>query len=167
MLAKNKADLTVSLPSDREIVLTRTFAAPPQLVFETWTKPEHIRHWWGCGNATLSVCEVDLRPGGAWRFVLRMPDGRDMPFKGVYREIVRPKLLVYTECYDEPSIGSPEWLTTTIFEEENGQTKLTSTLLHKSIEARNGHLQAGMEDGLADSMGRLEDLLVSLHQEVS
>jgi uncharacterized protein YndB with AHSA1/START domain len=162
MIAKSTSAFTLTLPSDREIAMTRVFDAPRSLVFEAWTKPEHVRHWWGCDGSTLTVCEIDLRPGGVWRFVLRMPDGSDHPFKGVYREIVRPERLVYTECYDEPSIGSPEWLTTVIFEEQGGKTKLTSTCLHASVEARDGHLNAGMEAGAAQTFDRLAEHLKSM-----
>ncbi len=153
---------SVTLPSDREIAITRILDAPPSLVFDVWTRPEHIPHWWGCSGSTLTVCEIDLRVGGAWRFVLRMADGTDHPFRGIYREIVRPDRLVYTECYDAPSIGSPEWLTTVTFEERNGRTFVKSTLLHASKQQRDGHLQAGMEPGMAHTMQRLSDLVASI-----
>jgi len=122
-----------------------------------WTKPEHVRHWWGCAGSTLTVCKIDLRLGGAWHFVLRMTDGTDHPFKGVYREIVPAERLVYTECYDLPNIGSPEWLTTITFEEFDGKTKLTNSLLHASREARDGHLQAGMKAGMVQTLNRLAE----------
>jgi len=73
--------------------MTRIFDAPRHPVFEAWTKPEHVARWWGWRDSTLSVCEIDLRPGGAWRFVLRRPDGQEYPFKGVYREIAAPERL--------------------------------------------------------------------------
>jgi uncharacterized protein YndB with AHSA1/START domain len=110
----------------------------------------------------LTVCEIDLRPGGAWRFVLRMADGSEHPFRGIYREIVPPERLIYTECYDVPAVGSPEWLTTVIFEEHGGKTKLTSTLLHQSAEARDGHLQAGMEAGMVQTLNRLAEHVSSM-----
>jgi uncharacterized protein YndB with AHSA1/START domain len=103
----------------------------------------------------LIVCEIDLYLGGGWRFVMRMPDGSEHPFKGVYREIVPNKRLVYTECYDVPAIGSPEWLTTIIFEELDGRTKLTHSILHATTEARDGHLKAGMEAGMVQTLNRL------------
>src|ERR1700733_5877235 len=146
---------TLTTPSDREIVMTRIFDAPRHLVFEAWTKPEHVARWWGWRDSTLPVCEIDLRPGGAWRFVLRKSDGEEYPFKGVYREIAAPERLVYTECFDEPSAGSPEWLSTVTFEEQDGRTKLTCTSLHKLKEARDGHLKAGMEAGAAQTLDRL------------
>ncbi|MGH9629225.1 MAG: SRPBCC family protein, partial [Bryobacteraceae bacterium] len=153
----NNHEVTVTLPSDREIAFTRIFESPRPLLFEAWTKPEHVRQWWGCSGSTLTVCEIDLRPSGAWRFVLRMPDGSEHPFKGVYREIVPPERLVYTECYDQPAIGSPEWLTTITFEELDGKTKLTSSILHNSIEARDGHLQSGMETGMVHQLNSLRE----------
>ena len=112
MLVKGNAEVTVTLPSDREIAFTRIFGRRPDLLFRAWTQPEHLRHWWGCDGSSLTVCDVDLRVGGEWHIVMRMPDGSDHPFRGVYREIVPNERLVYTECYDVPQIGSPEWLTT-------------------------------------------------------
>jgi uncharacterized protein YndB with AHSA1/START domain len=155
MLAKNSHEVTVTLPSDREIRFTSFFECPRHLVFEAWTKPEHVREWWGCAGSVLTVCQIDLRPDGAWRFVMRMPDGSEHPFIGAYREIVPCERLVYTECYDVPSIGSPQWLTTVAFEDYEGKTKLTSTLLHASVEARDGHLKAGMEAGMVQTLNRL------------
>jgi uncharacterized protein YndB with AHSA1/START domain len=160
MTGNNKA--VVTLPSDRKIVTTRIFDAPPQLVFEAWTKPEHVRNWWGCYGSALSTCEIDLRLGGAWRIVMTMPDGSDHPFKGVYREIEPPKRLVYTECYDQPAIGSPEWLTTITFEEQRGKTRVTSTILHASKEARDGHLQSGMKEGAVQTMEQLAAYVASM-----
>jgi len=154
---KGNHEVAVTLPSDQEIVFTRTFERPRHLLFEPWTKPEHVRQWWGCEGSTLTLCEIDLRPGGAWRLLMLMTDGSEHPFKGVYREIVPNKRLVYTECYDIPSIGSPEWLTTITFEEIDGKTKLTHSILHRSVEARDGHLQAGMEAGTVQTLNRLAE----------
>ena len=137
--------LQLEARGDREVAITGTFDAPSELLFEAWTKPEYVRQWWGCNGATLTVCEIDLRPGGAWCFVMRMSGGSEHPLKGDSREIVAPQLLVCTECYDMPTIGSPQWLTTVTFEERSHRTKLTNTLLHQSAAARDGHLQAGME----------------------
>ena len=157
MRAKSSHEVTLTLPSDREMCFSRIFEWPRHLLFEAWTKPEHLRHWWGCSGSTLIVCQIDLRPGGAWRTVMRMPDGSEHPFKGVYREVVPPERLVYTECYDMPKIGSPEWLSTVTFEELDGKTKLTYSLLHRSTEARDGHLQAGMEPGMIQTLDRLAE----------
>ena len=155
--AKNA--MTLTMPSDREIVLTRIFNAPRRLVWVAMTDPKHVAQWWGPRGSTLSVCEIDFRPGGTWRFILRGSDGRDYPFKGVYHEIVPPERLVATECFDEPSLGSPEWLTTLTLEEHDGKTTMESKLLYKSAEARDGHLASGMKEGAAESFDRLEEHL--------
>lgn len=162
MLEKSNPKVTVTLPSDREIQFSRVFEWPRELLFEAWTKPEHVRNWWGCSHANLTVCEIDFRPGGEWRFVMQMPDGSEHPFKGVYREIVPQERLVYTECYDAPSIGCPEWLTTVTFEQEGNGTKLTAVHLHGSKEARDGHLRSGMESGLTETMDRLAEAVASI-----
>jgi uncharacterized protein YndB with AHSA1/START domain len=151
------AEVTVSLPSDREIVFTRFFARPRHLLFRAWTQPEHLRQWWGCDGSTLTVCETDLRVGGAWRLVMRMQDGFENPFRGEYREIVPNERLVYTECYENPQIGNPEWLTTITFQEIDGGTLLTHAILHRSREVRDGHLNACMEEGTKQTLRRLEE----------
>jgi len=166
MLVKN-VDATVTLPSEKEIRLTGTLQHPRSLVFEAWTKPEHLRRWSCCEGGTLTICEIDLRVGGAWRRVMRMPDGSDHPFKGIYREIAPGERLVYTECYDNPLIGSPEWLTTVTFEEREGKTRLTQSIVHSSREARDGHLKSGMEHGAIDQMRRLDECLTQMeHRSV-
>jgi uncharacterized protein YndB with AHSA1/START domain len=162
MLATVNHEVTVTLPSDREIVFTRTFARPRHLLFEAWTKPEHLRHWYGCEGSSITLCEADLRPGGQWRRVMRMPDGSEHPFHGVYRDILPNERLVYTECYEMPSIGSPEWLTTVLFEDVEGLTKLTHSILHNSKEVRDGHLQAGIEAGTIQTLNRLDDHVASM-----
>ncbi len=156
------ATLSVTTPSDREIVLRRAFQAPRALVFDAWTRPEHVKRWWGLRHQELTVCEIDLRPGGAWRYVLREPDGQEFRFRGVYREVAPPARLVYTECFDEPAVGCPEALVTVEFEERDAWTCVTSTVLHKSKEARDGHLQYGMEPGATESLDRLAELLRTL-----
>src|SRR6202049_1212028 len=98
---KNTGTLKVTLPSEREIVLTRVFNAPRQMIYDAWTKPELLKRWFGPRGWSLVVCEVDLRVGGAWRFVLRGPDGAEMGMRGVYREIVPPERVVDTETFDD------------------------------------------------------------------
>jgi uncharacterized protein YndB with AHSA1/START domain len=163
VIAKQSA-LTVTLPSDCEILMTRVFNAPRELVFAALSKLEHVKRWWGPRNTALSVCEMDFRPGGAWRYVMQLPNGASAVFKGVYREIEPPERMVATECFDDPSVGSPEWITTVTLEEHNGQTTLTSRVLHKSVESRNGHLQSGMEPGASETFDRLAELLESLEK---
>lgn len=162
MIVDGKNGFSIRTPTDREIVLTRTFAAPPELVFQAWTMPEHIRQWWGCAQFRLTVCEVDLRPGGAWEFVMSTPGSGEYRFHGTYQEVSRPDKLVYTECYADPSVGNPEWLTTVTFEAREGKTWLTSRLLHASKENRDGHLNSGMDRGVVETYERLEALLAEL-----
>jgi uncharacterized protein YndB with AHSA1/START domain len=162
MLEKRNHELTLTLPSDREIVLTRTFARPRALLFEAWTQPEHVRQWWGCDGSTLTLCEMDVRPGGAWRLRMRLADGSEHPFHGIYQEVVPNERLIYTECYENPSVGSPEYLTTVTFEEAAGGTTLRHTILHRSVEVRDAHLKVGMEAGTAQTMNRLERHIASM-----
>lgn len=91
MLAGKSIEVNVSLPSDREIAFTCRFQRTRQLLFDAWTKPEHLRHWWGCEGSRITHCAVDLRVGGSWSLVMRMADGSDRPFHGTYREIHRPR----------------------------------------------------------------------------
>jgi uncharacterized protein YndB with AHSA1/START domain len=156
------AALTVTLPSDREIVLSRVFDAPRRLVFEACTRPEHVAQWWGPRGTTLSVCEIDLRPGGGWRFVLRGPDGQDHPFKGVYREVVPPERVVSTFVYDVEGLRDFEAVETLTLAEHGGKTTLTVTVLHQTKESRDGQLRSGMEAGAAQSYDRLAELLETM-----
>ena len=150
--------LTVTTPSDREIVMTRVFDAPRELVFRAHSTCEHIRRWWGRGNPL--DCEMDFRPGGTWRFVEHAPDGNDYAFRGEYREIVAPERIVQTfEFEGMPGHVSVETL---VLEEHDGKTTLTSTSVFSSVEDRDGMLQSGMEAGAAESLDRLADLLTTL-----
>ena len=157
MLARTNAEVAVTLPSETEIRFTRFFNRSRHLLFEAWTRPEHVRQWWGCDGSSISVCEIDLRVGGLWKLVIRMPDRSEHPFHGAYREIVPGERLVYSECYDVPQVGSPEWLTTVSFEEVEGKTLLTHTIRHRSREVRDAHLQAGMEAGSIQMLRRLDE----------
>ena len=153
--------LKVTLPSDCEIVMTRTFDAPAALVVEAWTTPEHVRQWWGLRAEDMVVCEIDLRVGGTWRFVTRDGDGNEIAFRGEYREIVAPTRLVNTEIFEMfPDNGS---LITSLFEERDGRTTLTSTCVYESKEVRD-MVATSMEHGVDVSMDRLEELLATLVQ---
>jgi uncharacterized protein YndB with AHSA1/START domain len=154
--------IKVTLPSDREIVVTRVFNAPRQLVFEAWTQPEHVKRWFGgCGNMTMTVCDIDLRVGGTWRYVLHdSSNGTDHGFSGEYREIVPPERLVSTERY-EP-VPNSDHLNTLTLTEQDGKTTLHIHIQHQSMEQRDGHLQSGMEVGLRETLNRLEKLLQSM-----
>jgi uncharacterized protein YndB with AHSA1/START domain len=162
--AVNSGTFKVSTPSDREIRLTRLFDAPRALVWEAMSKPEHIKRWWGClgEGYSVPVCEVDLRPGGAWRFVNRTPKGETVAFYGVYREIAPPERVVFTEIF-EPFPDSPS-VVTSVLTEENGKTRLTVTCQYPSVEVRDMVLQTGMERGAGLSYDRLEEVAMELQR---
>src|SRR5918992_1986522 len=151
---ENTGALKVTTPSDREIAMTRVFDAPRHLVFDAWTKPELLKRWMGPHGWSLVVCEIDLRVGGAYRFVGRGPDGTDMGWGGVYREVVPPERLVATESFDE-SWYPGEALVTTVLVEQAGKTTVTSTVRYESREARDAALKSGMERGVAEGYDRL------------
>jgi uncharacterized protein YndB with AHSA1/START domain len=155
---KNTGTLKVTTPSDREIVMTRVFDAPRKLVYEAFTKPELLKRWVGPHGWSLPVCEVDLRVGGKYRYVGRGPDGSDLGWGGVFREIVPLERVVHTEAFD----GYPgESLVTAVWTEEGGKTTFTSTLLFESKEVRDAVIASGMEHGAAESYDRLAELLAS------
>lgn len=156
--------LTVATPSDTAIVLERAFDAPRRLVFDALTTPELLVRWFGARGWRLVVCEVDLRVGGAWRFVSHGPDGAVMGQRGVYREVVAPERLVYTEVFDNQSYAG-ESLITQILVERNGQTTLTSTVRYASREARDIVLRYPMARGVAQAYERLDEVLASVDDE--
>jgi uncharacterized protein YndB with AHSA1/START domain len=157
---RNTGTLTVTTPTDRDIVLTRVFDAPRRLVFDACTRPELLRRWFGPRGYQLTECDVDLRIGGAWRFVVRAPDGSEMVLRGVYREIVTPERLVHTEsnedCYAE---DGAEALVTKTLEEHDRRTTLTSVIRYPSREVRDAVIASGMEHGVAEGLDRLAELL--------
>ena len=151
--------LEISLPSDREIAMTRVFAAPRCLVFDAHTKPELIRRWLGVhGTWSFAVCEVDLRVGGRYRWVWRNAEGREMGMGGVYREIDFPTTLVHTEQFDDPWFDG-EAVSTLTLDERDGKTKLTSVTLYDSKEIRDAVLATPMETGVAAGYDALERIL--------
>lgn len=161
MATQGKNRATVEIVSDTEVLITRTFGVARDLVFEAMTKPEHVRSWYGCEVMTMVVCEIDLRVGGRWRYVLRMPDQSEHGFSGEYREIVPPKRLVTTESY-EPIGPGHEMIATVTLEERDGRTTFRNHLAYKSKADRDGHLQSGMEGGMQESLDRLEARAASL-----
>jgi uncharacterized protein YndB with AHSA1/START domain len=146
---------------DRELVMKRAFAAPHRMVFDAYTRPELIRRWLGAfAGWEFDVCEVDLREGGAYRWVWRNTDGRTMGMGGVYREISAPHRLVCTEKFDE-SWYEGEGLVTATFVEAGGTTTLTVTMRYESTATRDGVLASPMEEGVSASYDRLEEMLVA------
>lgn len=149
------------LPSDREIVIVREFRAPKALVFEMWTTAEHVPRWYPCSTLTMTLCEMDVRMGGKWRWVQRsIADGTEHALSGEYREVVRPSRLAFTQRY-EPMPGSDHLVTLT-FEEAHGLTTMTERFLHPSRENRDGHLRSGLEAGVQETFARLDEVLASM-----
>ena len=159
---KNAGTLQLTAPGEREIVMTRVFDAPRQLVFDAHTKPELVKRWLlGPPGWSMPVCEIDLRVGGKYRYVWRHDrEGTEMGMGGVYREIVAPERIVNTEKFDEASYPA-EAVDTLVLVEQGSRTTLTLTVLYESREAREAVLKSGMESGVAASYDRLADLLAS------
>ena len=156
----DSARLKVTTPSDREIAMARTFNAPRELVFKAWTTPDLLKRWlYGPEDWRLMDCEIDLKVGGAIRWVWRHQDGESMGLRGVYREIIPPDKLVFTEIFDDNWTGGETFVTIT-FVESGGKTTVTQSILYVSKAARDGALKSGMEEGMAVGYDRLEKLLI-------
>jgi uncharacterized protein YndB with AHSA1/START domain len=159
----NSDSYKVKPTAEAEIVMTRLFDAPKKLVFEVMTKPEHVKRWWGnLGEGfSVPVCEIDLRPGGKWRFVNKHPEG-EAEFYGEYREISPPDRVVFTEIF-APFPDSVS-VVTSVLTEEGRKTRLTATVRYPSKEVRDMVLASGMERGAGISYDRLEDLVAELQR---
>jgi uncharacterized protein YndB with AHSA1/START domain len=150
----------VTLPTDTQILITREFDAPKHLVYRAYTTPELIKRWWGGDRGEVTHVEVDLRVGGTWRYVMTANGGFEVAFHGEYREIIPNERLVSTEVFEEiPDDYAIDTLTLT---ETDGRTTLTVLVQHNSQEARDGHINSGMEGGMQESMDYLEEIAVSL-----
>jgi uncharacterized protein YndB with AHSA1/START domain len=150
--------LTVETIGDRDLRFTREFDAPRALVFEALTTPALLQRWMlGPGGWTMPVCEMELKPGGTFRYVWRK-GGKDMGMSGTFREIVPPERIVHTEIFDEDWTGG-ETLVTTTLHEEKGRTTLSLTVRYGSTAAREGALKTGMVDGMSDTYDRLADMM--------
>ena len=162
---KNPGNLKLTTRGDREIVMTRDFNAPRTLVFDAFTKPELLKQWLlGPPGWTMPVCEIDLRVGGAYRYVWRqISDGQEMGMGGVFREIAAPERVVTTEKFDEAWYPG-EAVGTLVLVEHGGITTITQTLLYQSREARDAVLKSGMEKGVGASYDRLDGVLASQPQ---
>lgn len=156
--------LTVTTPSDREIVMTRVFDAPRGLVFEAHSSCEHMSNWWGPRKYEFASCEMDFRPGGTWRIVHRA-EGEEQGFRGEFREIVRPESITWTfEWEGMPGHISVE---TIMFEEHDGKTTVTGTSVFDLVDDRDGMLQSGMEEGAAETYDRLDEYLEVLRERTA
>lgn len=153
----------ITLASDTEILITRVFDAPAELVFKAYTTPELVKRWWGCETTEWLVCEIDLREGGRWRYVTR-DGGAEVGFHGEYREIDRPHRLVTTEMFEGAPNADDAYapLNIVTFEEADGVTTMKLLVQCVSREQRDGILNSGMESGMQIAYNRLEDLVREL-----
>ena len=145
------------VPGKQEIVGSRLFDAPRELVFKTMTDPTLIPRWWGPRRHATRVDEMEVRAGGRWRYVLRDPEGDETAFHGVYHDLTAPERLIYTFEWE----GQPGHvlLETVTLEDVGGQTKMTDLLVFQSVADRDGMVENGMESGARETMDRLEELL--------
>lgn len=153
--------VNVATVGDREVVITRSFDAPRHHVFDALTRPELVRQWLGPSTWEMTDCQIDLRVGGRWRYVMSGPGEEQMAMGGQFREIVEPTRLVSTEAFDDDWTGG-ETLTTAVLTEHEGVTTLSTTVRYASAEARAAALATGMTEGMSLGYGRLDDLLAGL-----
>lgn len=153
--------LEVIAPANEPVIITHRFIkASPALLFKCWTTPEHMKNWLGPRELVMTLCEVDLRVGGSYRYVHRAPDGQEYGFHGKYLEIDAPHRMVCTFVFE--MFPQNEAIDTLTLEEKDGGTLVTTHSRHPSIEARNGHLSGGMERGMSEGYERLEALVQKL-----
>jgi uncharacterized protein YndB with AHSA1/START domain len=158
--ASKEGSTTFTTPSEREIVITRVFDAPRELVWQAFTSPDHLPQWMlGPEGWTMPVCESDLRPGGAYRYGWRKADGATMEIVGVHKEVEPPERLVSTESW---GADWPETLNTLVLAEEDGRTRTTQTILYPSKEARDAAFESGMKEGASQSFERLARYLQTI-----
>ena len=162
-MAVSSGTAQVTLPTDTQILITREFDAPKHLVYKAWTTPELVRQWWTAKRGSMTVCEIDLRVGGAWRYAMVADGGFEVGFHGEYREIVPNERLVSTEAYEGiPDPDGNASLNTLTLAEADGRTMLTVLVEHPTKEGRDMHVESGMEAGMQDAMDLLEEVASSL-----
>ena len=163
MAVADSRKATVTLPSDREILITREFDAPRHLVYRAWTTPELVRRWWSGHRGQVTSAEIDLRVGGRWRYVMVANGGFEVAFHGEYREIVPGERIVTTEVYELPEASDEEGVLNVVtFAEADGRTVLTLLVQTPSREVRDAIVESGMEAGMQEQMELLEQLANSL-----
>ena len=166
MAVASSGTATVTLPTDEQILITREFDAPKDLVFKAWTTPELVKRWWTAKRGEATVAEIDLRVGGAWRYAMVTPDGVEVAFRGEYREIVPNERIVSTEFYEGVPEGVSEEDATTVntatFIEKDGRTTVTILVQAPNKETRDAIVDSGMEAGLQDALDLLEEVAISL-----
>ena len=158
----NSGTASVTLPTDTEILITREFNAPKHLVYRAWTTPELIKRWWHAKRGKATLAQVDLRPGGKWRWVMVTDDGFEVAFHGEYLEIVPDERIVSTEFYEGAPAESEGSVNTMTLTETNGRTLVTLRMVLKSKEERDAVIDSGMEAGLQDALDLLEEVAISL-----
>jgi len=157
-------DQATESTADREVVITRVFDAPARLLFEAYSKPEHIKRWFGPKDWPVTLCEMDFRVGGRYRFAMTGPDGKQgTPFGGEYLEIVPDRKIVYDDSFESP--GAERMVVTVTFEEEAGQTTLTIHTLFASVAMKEAHMGAGYSQGVGSSLDQLADLVAGMQTE--
>jgi len=165
-MVANSRTATVTLPTDEEILVTREFDAPRELVYRAWTTPELVERWWHANRGEVTLVEIDLRVGGGWRYVMVADGGMEVGFHGVYREVVPNERLVSTETYEGVPEGVSEedatTLNTVTFAESDGRTTVTLLVQAPSRATRDAIVESGMEDGLQDALDLLESVAISL-----
>ena len=164
MVKTSKGSAVVTLPSDTQIRITREFDAPSHLVWKAWTTPELVKRWWGANRGTVTRAEIDLRVGGKWRWVSVTDDGREVAFRGWYREVVPVERLVYTEMYEavQQSEDDEGTLNTMTLTERGDRTAVTILVEAYSREVRDMIINSGMESGMQDALDLLEQVANSL-----
>jgi uncharacterized protein YndB with AHSA1/START domain len=150
----------VTLPEDTQILITRDFDAPKELVYKAYTTPDLVRRWWHANRGEMTVCDIDLRVGGQWRYAMEAPGFGEVAFHGEYREIVPNERIVATEIYE--AVPDSPALDTLTLTEQDGRTTLTILVEHDSKTSRDMHIESGMEDGLQDALDMLERVAVEL-----
>ena len=160
MAATHSGTATVTLPTDEQILITREFDAPRRLVYKAWTTPELVRRWWSGQQGTMTVCDIDLRVGGAWRYVMTATGGYEVAFHGEFREIVPEERLVSTEVFEAMPDG--EAVNTVTFTEVDGRTRVELLMQLDSKAARDAVIESGMETGMQEQMDLLEQVAASL-----
>ncbi len=152
--------------ADREVVITRVFDVPAHLLFEAYSKPEHIMRWFGPEGWPVTHCEMDFRVGGRYRFAMTGPDGKqNTPFGGEYLEIVPDRKIVYDDSFESP--GAEQMVVTVTFEEDAGQTTLTIATLFASIAMKEEHMGAGYSQGVGSGLDQLAELVAEMHKEMA
>jgi uncharacterized protein YndB with AHSA1/START domain len=159
---RGSTDTTTIYSEGGDLVFERTFAAPREIVWKAFTDPDLVPRWWGPKGTTTEVVEMDVRPGGKWRYVSHSPDRDDVSFYGEYLEVAPPEHYKWTFMFDVEGIGPQGGPETFTFEEVDGKTKVTSVGHMGSPEAIEGALATGMLDGAIESWDRLEALLAEL-----